>query len=886
MNYNDKSTNEDYRLKTTEEIERELQTNATTGLSRKVASARTKRGETVHDLPVGYIINSLFSLVCALILYYVDGRIGSFVLVLWFAVNLSFFLFKKRADNISESLYNDVIQSNLTVIRDGIETEIPSELVVKGDLIAFSAGDSVPFVSYVIASNDLSVITAGSEKTRVLIRNFSADSKSDANLMLSHEEFENKQASKKILLPGDEIISGACMAFSLGYDAGASFASKSAYVNASENLINSSSLRKYLKLIATIGMITASFLSIIGIITCRQDSGKLLEFFLLSSLILNFTSPAFYELLFYIFWTKSSENAIYDGYLLKSPEASSVIKSAKVAILPEESLLGTGKPAVLKTVMYSGEYPLNGFSSFAALPKDAKYLTRCACCFTNTSSALRGDLHDATNEYLDKINASCESYKVINYQNLSSKGNSVLFDYALIASTEHTFYIVRGEPLSIISSCNAYLSNGRIYDMDNSDKSRLSSVFTNLRSSGFDVIAYARHEYSDYDNGRKISFDNRLQFVGFFVFFRDVSIHTIKLFDYFKFHRIRPIILFNRSYEEAANYIDGCEVFSGARICNTDSLSKEKRDFKNFDEIESYDAFVDLSPLQRKNLVNHYEQRGKRVLFVGNNTNDFSALNSASASVFVDRNIKNARVPSWLQSFFAPRIKHKKEFFECDICKKSASAIAYGNAKSLNNLFVSSVLFFDKFSIATVFALLTFMPRIFAVLISAFMGNLSLLPIQSSILFFVFDLISFIMVLSGTEITKISRVLNESFWGNLLRIAIPTFIVSVAINIFPLLYSDVNLSAFSFVTFVMIGAFNVLSASGIGKNGRNLLYFASVSIVLVSLSAIDSIGSLFGIHTLSAAMWICATLVAVLYSLFSSVALKYSRKGDLPRNKS
>lgn len=882
MNYNKKSTNEEYHLKTTEELERELQTNVEFGLTRKVSAARAKKSDSTRNLPIGYIINSSLSFVCILILYYIDSGAGAFAFSLWFASNLVLALLKNRADRISDSVYRDVIQSNLTVIRDGIETEVPSNSIVKGDLVVYSAGDSVSFASYVISSEDLSVITDGAGNSRVLIRNFSADAASPFSKMMSQEESENKQASKKILLPGDEIISGTCKAFSLGYDAGESFADKSAYINSSTSLIHSSPLHIYFKMLSIIGVVAAALISILGIFIYNREIENLCSCFLLSSLLINFTSPEFYDLLFYIYWAKSTENSLYNGYVLKNADVADDIEDCAVAILPEESIFGSGRLSVSKIVTFSGEYPLNTFPSFDRFPKDAKYLARCACCINKSSLSdnaidANGKFYEAISEYLAKTNASCENYNLLNYRKLSSTGNSALFDYALIHSTAHTFYVVRGEPTTVLSLCNSYLNQGRILDMDNSIKTRLSSVFADYRSSGFDIIACARREYSDHDKGTPLSFENSLQFMGFFVFFKDVSNHTVDLFNILKSRRIRPIVLFDRPYEEAANYVYGCELFNGALICNQETLPKEYRDFKNFDAVESYDVFADLSPLQRKNLVAYYEQNSKRVLFVGNNINDFSAVNVASASVYVDKNIKFANVTSFFQNILGSRDKRKKEFYECDICKKRSSAIAYGNSKSINNLLSSSISFSNKFSTVVLFVLSTLLPRILTVLISVFTGQLAFIPSQSIVLFFALDLFSLIAVLSGANTKKTSHITKESAYNNLIRTLIPSSVISVVINIVPLLSRDTNLSAFSFIIFSLISLFNVFFVSGIGKDIYKIIYFIIVSLFLTLSGVIVSIGENLHLETVSPKMWLCATALAAIYSIFSYICLKYGK---------
>ena len=48
-----------------------------------------------------------------------------------------------RASNAVAALLN-LIQTKATVLRDGIEVEIPADEVVKGDIAILNAGDTIP----------------------------------------------------------------------------------------------------------------------------------------------------------------------------------------------------------------------------------------------------------------------------------------------------------------------------------------------------------------------------------------------------------------------------------------------------------------------------------------------------------------------------------------------------------------------------------------------------------------------------------------------------------------------------------------------------------------------------------------------------------------------
>ena len=61
-----------------------------------------------------------------------------------------------RASNAVAALLN-LIQTKATVLRDGIEVEIPADEVVKGDIAILNAGDTIPGDGVLIESKDLFV---------------------------------------------------------------------------------------------------------------------------------------------------------------------------------------------------------------------------------------------------------------------------------------------------------------------------------------------------------------------------------------------------------------------------------------------------------------------------------------------------------------------------------------------------------------------------------------------------------------------------------------------------------------------------------------------------------------------------------------------------------
>ena len=138
-----------------------------TGLSAAEASARLKRyglneiAREKHQSPLMRLVdnvkNPLVILLTALgILSYLTGdaraMIVIFVIVL-VGIVLRFFQ-ENRADNAAEKL-KAMVNTNVTAVRDGKESEVALSLLVPGDIVRLAAGDMVPADVRVLTAKDL-----------------------------------------------------------------------------------------------------------------------------------------------------------------------------------------------------------------------------------------------------------------------------------------------------------------------------------------------------------------------------------------------------------------------------------------------------------------------------------------------------------------------------------------------------------------------------------------------------------------------------------------------------------------------------------------------------------------------------------------------------------
>ena len=137
------------------------------GLSQKDADSRLKQyclNEIAREKRQGVMMrllnnikNPLVILLTALgVISYLTGDLRATV-VIFFMVVLGVvlrFYQEMRADNAAEKL-KAMVSNTATLVRDGLEAEVPLKMLVPGDIIRLAAGDMVPADVRVLSAKDL-----------------------------------------------------------------------------------------------------------------------------------------------------------------------------------------------------------------------------------------------------------------------------------------------------------------------------------------------------------------------------------------------------------------------------------------------------------------------------------------------------------------------------------------------------------------------------------------------------------------------------------------------------------------------------------------------------------------------------------------------------------
>ena len=135
---------------------------------------------------------TFFNLLCVLVVIAyssVQAKLSNFLFVLPFATNLIFAIIQEISAKISVEKLAILQAPNTTVVRDGVEVEIPSESVVLDDIFKVSTGNQIP-VDGIVKSGSVEVNES----------------------MLTGESVAIKKKVGDVIMAGSFVTSGSCYA--------------------------------------------------------------------------------------------------------------------------------------------------------------------------------------------------------------------------------------------------------------------------------------------------------------------------------------------------------------------------------------------------------------------------------------------------------------------------------------------------------------------------------------------------------------------------------------------------------------------------------------------------------------------------------------------------
>ena len=367
------------------DIEKKLNTNAASGLSRKAARSRYIKGgrndlfrirrasistclKRVLSEPITLIMMAV--LIIALI-FDLKAQAASTFIILCVNLSMSIVAFIK-ADRIFEATAR-YSRPLARVVREGKLYYVDSETVVRGDILIFRAGDISPCDVRLITSDKLSVLSpTGSDDNWVKLSK-------DANATYPAEKFISVENRDNCVCGGSEILRGSARAIAVEVGKHTYLGAKRAGFELRNDTVQTEASRSIGKLCSkySLFMLVGILpLSIIGLYLGNASSNLFGSIMIALALAVagmgEQLSSVVYSATAFLISSVSMSGAEENSAIIKNPESVETLSSISDLFIMERAALSDGKPKFAAVyaagkIYYSDkirkDYPMDFFES-------------------------------------------------------------------------------------------------------------------------------------------------------------------------------------------------------------------------------------------------------------------------------------------------------------------------------------------------------------------------------------------------------------------------------------------------------------------------------------------------------------------------------------------
>ena len=511
-----------------------------------------------------------------------------------------------------------LIHESVTVRRDGELMEIPSEELVVGDLVLFSAGDRVPADIRLTKITDLFISQAA-------ITGESAILEKSCRKLICGEQVTLTQL-ENLAFMATTVISGKGegIVLAVGKDTlyGSFTKPDSDDKDSFQKGVNSIA-RVMLRFMVVMVPVVFVILGITG--------GKWLESFAFALSVAVGLVPEMLPMVITACLAKGSialskkQTIIKDINAMQSFGSMDVLCMDKTGTLTNESILL--------------EYYMDILGNENTKVLDLAYL----------NSSYHSGVHNTIDNAI--LASKTMPGRANHYTNLLTqyqKADEIPFDYArkfvstLVRDSDgECQLIMKGDVGHIVSRCSYVEYRGEILPIEKDGiQSSVSSVVDDMFQEGMKVIAIARKNVGHHREITPIDEFN-MTLVGYLSFF-DAPKQTAKeSVTALKRLKVAPKIL---TGDQAAIAVSVCRrVGISAETVLTGAELDEMTDSELSTAVEENDVFVELTPNQKVRLVSALRENGHTVGFLGDGVNDIPALNEANVGISVDTAVDAAK---------------------------------------------------------------------------------------------------------------------------------------------------------------------------------------------------------------------------------------------------
>lgn len=575
-----------------------------------------------------YFLESLFSpFNCILlgivgILFYTDVYLPEspsyaniiVIAILVTASTLLEFFEEYRSNKAAEKL-KELVATNVSVLRDGKEVQIPIKEVTLGDIVILSAGSMIPADLRVIEAKDLYVgqssLTGESDAVRKVV-----------NSELSIDELDNISDLDTICFMGTNVISGSAKCVVI------KTADSTYFGKVAHTITTGKPKSSFQQGIESISKLLIRFMLVLTPIVFLLNAWKhsTVTAFTFAVAIAICITPLLLPVIL--------SSSLSKGAVKMSKKKTIVKKLDSIQNFGAMNILCTDKTGTLTEdkIVLEKYLDING-------DEDIRVLKHA---FLNSyfQTGLKGNIDEAVihrglengmNEYIDK-------YKLV---------DEIPFDFSrrrlsvIVSDGTKKQQITKGAVEEILSICNSVDYKGKVSPITKEIKENIKQISKNLNKDGLRVIAVCQK--NDIADVTEFGVENEKNMVlmGFIGFLDPPKESAKSAIERLNNAGIRVIVLTGDNAEVTKCIcskvgINSKNIIEGSRI---EKLS----DQAILRLLRKTNIFVKLSPIQKARIVRLLKEAGNVVGYMGDGINDAPSLTNSDVGISVDTAVDIAK---------------------------------------------------------------------------------------------------------------------------------------------------------------------------------------------------------------------------------------------------
>ncbi|KEH92987.1 MULTISPECIES: magnesium-translocating P-type ATPase [Clostridium] len=553
----------------------------------------------------------------AVISYITGDKTASIVMFIMVTLGVILkFVQELKADNSAEKL-KSMVSTTATVLRDGVEKEVPLKMIVQGDIVHLSAGDMIPADVQIITSKDLFINQSALTGESLPVEKKVVEGKWD-------DDLENPN----LCFMGTNVESGTAFARVLATGGATSFGKLSSKLTVEREMTSfDKGINEYTWLMIKFIFVMAPVVFLINGFT----KGNWFDAFLFGIAVAVGLTPEMLPMIVTVNLSKGAISMAKKKVIVKKLNAIQNFGAMDILCTDKTGTITCGKVVLEKHLNIYGN--------------DSERVLKYGFINSFYQTGLRNVMDTAI---LDHKNDG-EDY--FNIEKKYLKIDEIPFDFirkrmSVVVENKRREHVLicKGAVEEVLSLCNKYETKESTEDFDGKMTDKIANMIRDLNKDGFRVVAVA---YKIFDTNKKeyeLQDESQLTLLGFLAFLdppKETSKEAIS-----KLHK----------YNVDVKVLTGDNEIVTKKICEEVNLPVDKillgseidnmTDEELGEAAEKTSVFTKLSPMHKERIIRVLQNRDHVVGFMGDGINDAPALKVADVGISVDTAVDIAKESS------------------------------------------------------------------------------------------------------------------------------------------------------------------------------------------------------------------------------------------------